>query len=412
MFRPYLELPRAIYILCLGTLINRAGTFLISFLTFYLNDSLGFDEAFATWTMGIFGFGSIVAALTSGHLADRIGRRAVMVASLLGASTILLFFGQLRSPWAIVTAVFLFAFISDMYRPAAAAMIADLVEPSRRPAAYGLMYVTVNLGMAISPVVGGFIAKHSYQWLFYGDALTSSAYAVILFLAIRETMPKRTPSPTSEKSGLPENADEHLSIAATALHILRHRPFVIFCLATHLIGVTYMQSHTTLPLHLKSLGFGPADYGQIVAVNAALIVVLQLPFTTYLLRFRREAVLVLSAVFTAVGFGLTALAVTRWQFIGTVVVWTIGEMMQSPYLSTIVSDLAPRHLRATYMGVLTMSFSSALMFGAPVGGEILTRLGSGALWTACLILGLVGAGLYHAIRRDIRAHRESTPENA
>jgi MFS family permease len=407
MLRPYLELPRAVYILCLGTLVNRAGTFLISFLTFYLNESLGFDAAFATWTMGVFGFGSIMAALCGGHLADRIGRRTVMLVSLLGASTILMFFGRLTSPWAIMAAVFCFAFVGDMYRPAASAMIADLVAPHQQPAAFGLLYVTVNLGMAISPVVGGYIAEYSYQWLFYGDALTSTSYAIILFLAIRETLPKRGPVSAEGESTHHESPGEHLSIGATVLLILRDRPFVIFCLATHLIGITYMQSHTTLPIHLRDLGFGPRDYGQIVAVNAAMIVLCQLPFTTYLLRFRREAVLVVSAVITAVGFGLTALAVTRWQFIGTVVVWTIGEMMQSPYMQTTVADLAPKSLRGTYMGVFTMSFASALMIGSPVGGQILKHLGSGALWTACLIFGLIGAFLYHAIRRDIRAPREA-----
>ncbi|HKQ50618.1 MAG TPA: MFS transporter [Phycisphaerae bacterium] len=410
MLRPYLELPRAIYILCLGTLINRAGTFLISFLTFYLKESLGFDTDFATFAMGVFGFGSIAAALTSGHLADRIGRRTVMVGSLLGASAILMFFGRLTSPWAIITAIFLFAFISDMYRPAAAAMIADIVEPVRRPAAYGLMYVTVNLGMAISPLVGGYIAEYSYQWLFYGDALTSSAYAAILFMAIRETLPKRSAAAAAGEPSHHESPGEHLSIGATALRILRDRPFVIFCLATHLIGITYMQSHTTLPLHLGSLGFGPRAYGQIVSVNAALIVLVQLPFTTYLLRFRREAVLVVSAVITAVGFGLTGLAVTGWQFVFTVVVWTIGEMMQSPYMQTTVADLAPKSLRGTYMGVFTMSFASALMVGSPVGGQILKHLGSGALWTACLLFGLTGAALYHSIRHDIRAPREAPIE--
>lgn len=330
-----------------------------------------------------------------------------MLGSLLGASAILSFFGQLRSPAAIIAAVFCFAFISDMYRPAASAMIADIVEPIRRPAAYGLMYVTVNLGMAISPVVGGYIAEHSYQWLFYGDALTSSSYAIILFLAIRETLPK---SAVAANAGAP--SPDRTSIFASAGIILRHRPFILFCLATHLIGITYMQAHTTLPLHLDNLGFGPKEYGQIVAVNAGLIVLVQLPFTTLLLRFRREAVMVASAVFTAVGFGLTGLAVTRWQFVGTVVVWTIGEMMQSPYMQTIVADLAPKSLRGTYMGVFTMSFASALMVGAPLGGQVLSRFGSGPLWTLCLAFGLVGAVLYHIVGRDIRHSPEAAKESS
>src|SRR5258705_2780634 len=98
MLKPYLALPRAIHVLCLGTLVNRAGTFLVPFLTLYLTSSLGLGAAFSTRAMGVFGLGGILASITGGQLADRLGRRRVMLASLLGASTILLFFGRLTSP--------------------------------------------------------------------------------------------------------------------------------------------------------------------------------------------------------------------------------------------------------------------------------------------------------------------------
>ena len=151
MIKQYLNLPRAIHILCVGAFINRAGTFLVPFLTLYLQEDLELGIGFATRAMGAYGFGSIAAFLVGGHLADSMGRRTVMLISLFGAAAILLVFGSLRSPWAITLALVCFAMVAEMYRPAASAMIADLVPPDHRAHAFSLMYVSINLG---APGVG------------------------------------------------------------------------------------------------------------------------------------------------------------------------------------------------------------------------------------------------------------------
>jgi len=399
MLKPYLVLPRAIYVLCLGTFINRAGTFLVPFLTLYLTSSLGLGSAFATQAMGLYGLGGIVAALTGGQLADRIGRRTVMLASLLGAAAILLVFGRLTSPGAILAAVLAFAFLGEMYRPAAMAMLADLTTPAERPTAFSLMYLTINLGMTVSPIVGGLIAQRSFQWLFWGDAATSATYAAILFLAVRETLPARRAAGAAPGA---VGAPAHPPFDAVARRILGHGVFLAFCLATLLVSITYMQSHTTLPLYMKGLGLTPRDYGLVVAVNAFMVVCLQVPFTSLTTRLPREAMLVVSSLFMAAGFGLTALATTAPLLAGTVVVWTVGELLQAPYLSSVVADLAPADLRGTYMGMLTLSFSSALMVGAPLGGAVLERFGAGALWAGALGIAAAGAALYAAVGPAIR----------
>lgn len=98
MLRPYLELPRAVHVLCIGSFVNRAGTFLIPFLTLYLTTQRGFSETAATSGVALCGAGSMMASLIGGHLADKIGRRWVMLLALFGNAAVLLVFGFLRSP--------------------------------------------------------------------------------------------------------------------------------------------------------------------------------------------------------------------------------------------------------------------------------------------------------------------------
>lgn len=387
--------------------INRAGTFLIPFLTLYLTSRLGFGESFATWTIGVYGLGSICASLVGGHLADHIGRRAVMLGSLFGGACILIVFSMLSASWAIMLAAFCLAFVADTYRPAASAMIADLVEPSRRSLAFGLMYVAINLGFAVAPVIGGYLAERSFLLLFWGDALTCSVYGAIILMFIAETLPARVAAGTD---GLPDASDsamagqQHVSALDAARHILRDRPFLIFCGASVLLGIIFLQSMSTLPLYMRQFDISAKRYGQIVAVNGALITLFQLPMAAWLNRYNRATLMPLAALMTGLGFGMTLFAVLPWHFAATVVVWTVGEMMQSPFLQAIVSDMAPVKLRARYMGVFTLSFAGAMSIGVPAGGQILVHAGGKYVWIATFIVGVLSALMYWSVRREIGSH--------
>jgi predicted MFS family arabinose efflux permease len=393
MLRQYINLPRTIHILCIGAFINRAGSFLLPFLTLYLREELGLSMSFATAALGVFGFGSLVAALVGGHLADLLGRRFVMLLALFGSATILLMFGLLRSPRAILTAILCFALLADMYRPAASAMIADIVGPDRRPQAYGLMYIAINLGFAVAAAVGGKLATWSFDWLFRGDALTTIAYAVILVIMVRETLPSRKRS-SPEVSARAED----IPLAKAIRHILTDRVFVVFCFASFCLAIMYMQAFATLPLHLHQLNIDAAAFGWIMSVNGVMIVLLQIPITAAVTQYHRGWMITISAIITAVGFSLNAVAGVPYQFAMIVGVWTIGEMINAPLMSAVISDIAPTRLRARYMGVFSMSFASAMMIGAPLGGLVLARFGGGVLWGGAACVGLLAAVLYASVR--------------
>ncbi len=405
MLKQYLELPRAVHILCIGAFVNRAGTFLVPFLTIYLQKELNLGTGFATRAMGAYGVGAFLASLVGGHLADRIGRRVVMLISLFGSAAVLLVFGSLSSPWIIMVALLIFSLIAEMYRPAALAMIADLTESNRRPHAYGLMYVAVNLGFSVAAAVGGSLSQFSFQWLFWGDALTACVYGGLILVTIRETLPSRVGGLTVQPVDPPDDGDERgappIKLNAALKHILTDWTFMVYSLGIFFLAVTYIQAMSTFPLYLGQLGIGAAGYGVIIALNGLMIVVLQLPITSIVVRFNRGAMVILSAVLTAVGFGFIGLADTMGQFALTVVVWTTGELISAPLMTAIVSDLAPTPLRARYMGVCSMCFSSAMMVGAPLGGAVLAQLGGQYLWAGSAAVGMTAALAFWFVRNRI-----------
>ena len=231
MFSQFLKLSRTVHILCLGAFINRAGTFLVPFLTLYLQKELDFDVKFATRAMGVFGVGTLLAYITGGQLADQIGRRVVMLISLFSTAAILLVFGYLQSGWTIMGVLLLFSFASEMYRSACSAMIADVTDPEQRTHAFGLMYVAINLGFAAATFVGGHLAVYSFQLLFWGDALTAFAFGVIIFITIRETLPslklgREVADGVLPEKAVAEGASDQVSIREAARHIVTNWTFV------------------------------------------------------------------------------------------------------------------------------------------------------------------------------------------
>ena len=105
MLRDYVQLPLPVRILCLGSLINRAGSFVLIFLAIYASEQLGFGVPFATACIGVLGLGSMAGSMLGGHLADRFGRRGVMLFALFGGALLLLLLGNVTNRWLFMLSV-------------------------------------------------------------------------------------------------------------------------------------------------------------------------------------------------------------------------------------------------------------------------------------------------------------------
>ncbi|MDG1893943.1 MAG: MFS transporter [Fuerstiella sp.] len=389
--RAYVDLPVPVRLLCLGAFINRAGSFVFVFLTIYVSEQLGFGISYAANCFGVFGLGSIISSLAGGQLADRIGRKPVMVFALFGGAAALVLLGVVRDRWVFLGLIFVFALAIEMYRPAASAMVGDLVNATERPLAFGLMYIAFNLGFAFAAPVGGLLAQFSFKLLFWGDALTTAAYGLIIVFFIKETHPQMTVVTRRETQ------HHDIGLRDAVRHILHNRIFLLIMLATFLTSLVFMQAFSTLPIHLNQLGYSKRDIGLLLSTNGILIVLCQLPVTHVLNRFERVGVILAGELLLAAGFGLTTFAVTGPMFLVTITVWTMGEVFQAAFKKSLVADLAPAQMRGRYMGVYSLCHAVGLSIGAPLGGRILDRWGSQVLWPTCFAVMIAAAAVYAVV---------------
>jgi len=168
-------------------------------------------------------------------------------------------------------------------------------------------------------------------------------------------------------------------------------------LLTFGFAVVFMQHLSSLPVQMGDDGLTPAQYGTIIALNGALIVLVTVPLTRWLQRYPRSRVLAMSSAFLGLGFGATMWASTPTEYAATVVVWTVGEVIGAAVGPAIVADLSPPALRGRYQGVFGFSFAAAALVAPLVGGTVYDRLGGPVLWTGCAVLCFVTAAGHLAV---------------
>jgi MFS family permease len=308
------ELPGAYWTLWVGTLVNRLGGFVVPFLALYLRRARGLDIAEVGGIVSLFGLGSMTAGPLGGVLADRIGRRATLLISLLGGGAVMLALGVQERPAAIAANVLVLGCVSDLYRPAVSAMVADLVPPEKRLIAYGHLYWAVNLGFSLAPVLAGLLASKSYMLLFAGDAATTILYGIIVWRRVAETRP----------SG---DAQREVAPAGGLRDVLVDGVFMSFVALNFLLGVVFQQHVTTLPVDMGSHGIEERTYGMVIALNGVLIISIQPAATRALSRFRRSRVLAVASLLIGTGFGMYALPGPAAWYAAGVGVWTLGEIL-------------------------------------------------------------------------------------
>lgn len=390
-------LPRPFWFLWVGTLITRAGSFVLPFLAIYLTQSLGMSPSHAGLVIALYGAGAAIAGPLGGFLADRVGRRFTMVLALSAGGVGMIVLGTVRQVEWLAPLIFMVALMTEMYRPAMQAAVTDMVAPGDRVRAFGIVYWVINVGFAIGLTLGGLIAAKSYFWLFVGDGLTTLAYALLIAIGVPETRPVTAPRAV--------DASRHPAFAGFFAPY-RDRHFLVFLGLSLMFAMIFMQNATTFALDMTAHGMTSETFGRVLALNGVIIVLVQPFLGPVLARHDRSRTLAVGSALVGLGFGLNAIAHTVPMYALGVAVWTLGEMGVLPVANAVVSDLAPPEVRGRYQGAYGLSFGLAVCLAPVLGMFVLEHAGSAALWGGCFVAGLVVAVGHLLLARSLtRARR-------
>ena len=343
---------------------------LLPFFGLWAQKEGGVSTAHIGLLFGCYAGGELLATPFVGGIADRLGRRPVLLASTagVGAGFLLLYLsrGVLASAGALV---FIGVFESVLH-PTAAAVLADVATADKARAHFALARVASSAGQVVGPAIGALWVRWSLGLVFVGSAASLLTACVITAWWLPET---RVPGST----GQDDDDDDNVFALAAAFRDVR--------LAALLLPVTLSQIaaswiEAVLPLFATHAGtLSPSGVGLLFTYAGVLGVCFQLPILHASARMLGSSLVMASGMALAVAFGCLSLSAGLPLLVATITLLAFSEMLSGTLIQSLVSELAPQRARATYMAALSV-VSDLRDTAGPAVGTYLYAMFVGLPW--------------------------------
>ncbi|MGD8822592.1 MAG: MFS transporter, partial [Anaerolineales bacterium] len=249
--------------------------------------------------------------------------------------------------------------------------------------------------------IGGFLAAINYLYLFVTDAVTSTLVAIAIFFILPET-------------AIILKGRKRESMAQTFggySKPLTDAFFLLFMLASTLMGIVYVQMNSTLAVYLRDIhSINERGFGWIMTLNASMVVFLQYATTRRMRGHDDFKVMAAGTLLYAIGFSMYGFVSEYSMFLFAMVIITIGEMMIAPVTQATVARIAPATMRGRYMAVYSYTWIVSGAIGPYLAGLVFDSpvIGAQWIWYAAGLVGLVSTGLFLFL--PVFESRKSAPQ--
>jgi predicted MFS family arabinose efflux permease len=385
-------LSREVWWLALITLVNRAGTMVIPFLSLYLTQSLGFTLENVGSIMTSFGLGSLVGAWIGGKLTDSLGYYKVMLISLITTGILFIGIQFLTGFWSICIGIFILMAFADAFRPAVYVALNAYSKTENKTRSVSLIRLAINLGFSAGPALGGIIISSlGYSALFWVDGLTCILAGTLLLIVLNP-----------RKSVVLDNVHHKSPKSA-----YRDSNYLLFIAAMVLFGFAFVQYFSTVPVFYSEIhSLSEFQIGLLLALNGFFIFVFEMPLIKYMesRSWSKISGIIIGLTLTAISFLI--LNLISWIGVLTIgmLLMTIGEMIAFPFSNAFAMDRAKRGNQGEYMALYSISFSLAHIFGHNSGMRSVAYFGYEITWYSITVICFLGILLLLLLKNTIKRH--------
>ena len=360
------RLPRRVYVLELGALVNAFGNgVVLPFLLIYLHDVRGIPFGLAGTAAAVQSAAALASGFLGGTLSDRVGPKRVLLASLAVMTVAFALMPTIRTAWEAFAIYTLWGIGSGAFWPSQSALLAALTPAPRRAPAYALQRLAMNVGVALGGLVAGLIAvvgdPETFTVLFAINCVTFVGYMIVLAWV-------RAPALHEGRLGGSWRA------------VVRDRVFTLYTL----LNAAFMTAAISLVVELlpafgKNItGISEKEVGIVFALDALGVALFQLPVVKLSEGRSRMRGLALMGVLWA-GTMLAVWAAGSWTtateafwiLAAAVVVFAIGECLHGAIQAPLSVDLAPPQLVGRYVAAASISWQIGWIIGPAAGGFLL-----------------------------------------
>jgi MFS family permease len=397
------RLPRTVYVLELGALVNAFGNgVVLPFLLIYLHNVRGISFGLAGTAAAVQSAAALASGFLGGTLSDRLGPKRVLLGALAVMTVAFALMPLIRTALDAFAIYTLWGIGSGAFWPSQSALLASLTPAARRAPAYALQRLAMNLGVALGGVVAGLIASvgdpQSFTILFAINCVTFLGYMLVLTRV-------RAPALHEERLGGSWRA------------VLSDRVFTRFTL----LNAAFMTAAISLAVELlpafaKNVsGISEQEVGIVFALDAVGVVLFQLPVVKLVEGRSRMRGLALMGVLWAASF-LAVWAAGSWTRVtaafailcGAMLIFAVGECLHGAIQAPLSVDLAPPQLVGRYLAASSISWQIGWIVGPAVGGFFLQHRPL-LLWPVAAAVNLACAGAALALERQLPERVRRTP---
>jgi predicted MFS family arabinose efflux permease len=354
--------------LALATLINRSGTMVILFLSLYVTSYLHLTVQNAGVVMAIFGAGSFCGVFLSGRFTDKIGYYPVILLSLFGGGLLFITVSFITSYYLLCLITFFMSLVAEAFRPPMMAAISFYSTPETYTRSVSLNRLAINLGFAIGPVVGGFLAMYNYRLIFWADGITCFGAGIILLLFCKNRHGKDAPADKGK-----------IEKVRSVYHDKVYLFFVFTCM---LFAMCFFQFFSTMPLFYKKVFLlKENEIGMLVAINAILVATVEM-ILVYKIQNRWS-----KFKFIATGAFMLVLCYLSLPFFASIALFIIinivisfSEMLAMPFMTTFMNERSNVKTRGQYAALYAMSWSAAQILLPVIATQTIAHFGYDMLW--------------------------------
>ncbi|EPZ39415.1 major facilitator superfamily permease [Anoxybacillus ayderensis] len=317
---------------------------------------------------------SVIANLLGGYLADRFGRKKMMVFAACGQALAFLLFALVNSPLfsSPLMGFICFALVGvcgSLYWPASQAMVADVVSEKDQSSVFAVFYTVNNVMVVIGPLLGGIFYPEHRFFLFLIAGTFCGIVAIVLSIYLEETAPIWRKTTGTWYMFFVEQLNNYRLIA-------KDRTFLLFIVAGILVAQTFMQLDILIPVYVKdvvsqqtlfSIGqwsfslSGEKAFSVLIAENGLLVALFTVAVTKWMENYKEKWVFVFSSLFYGIAIFLFGQTTSLWMMIFLIALFTLAELMTVGLQQTFVAKLAPEHMRGQYFAAASLRFTLGRM---------------------------------------------------
>ncbi|KOS03537.1 MFS transporter [Paenibacillus sp. F4] len=368
-------------------LVNAGITMITPFLALYLAQDLHVkgEHDIGLWAGVIFAANFLTSFMFQplwGKLADRYGRKVMLLRSGFGMALVIGCMGFVTHPWQLLALRLLNGTISG-FNPASISLVSGTTPKERTGFAMGIMQSGQMAGTILGPLLGGFLADWvGFRPIFYiTGALIFIASLIAMFL-VKENFSK------TEAARIPQ-----ISVLA-GLKELSHTPQLpALFTVTFLLQFAMISTVSLLPLYVQKL-YGSAEGIALIAGFVTAITGVSNMVAAPLLgrlsdKIGAHKILTIALLGTAVMLIPQAFVNEVWQLV--IIRFFMGVFMGGllPSVNALIRTYTPEGMESRSFGFNTSSLALGNMLGAVIGGVLSGFIGIEGLFIMSGVLLIV-----------------------